>query len=136
MQQFCSLVDKRFSLRRVEPKATPCEVDALNCQYLFSWTSNGSLHSSKWYAEDDSTVGSVDNLTHEAFRLIEKTWPCFRLPNVTSLPQNIFFEKAQQIFVHDKVELVNGCRALGSENECDNAEKKFVEISLKQQNSL
>ena len=46
------------------------------------------------------------------------------------------FEKAQQIFVHDEVEIVDGCRVLGSVIGSDSAEKKFVERSPKQQKSL
>ena len=46
------------------------------------------------------------------------------------------FEKAQQNFDHDEVEIVDSCKVLGNVISSDNAEKKFVEKSLKQQKSL
>ena len=56
------------------------------------------------------------------------------LPNVTLLQERLF-EKAQRIFVHNQVEIIGGCRVLGSVRGSDNAEKKFVEKSNKQQKS-
>ena len=58
------------------------------------------------------------------------------LPSAVSLPKNIFLKMRKNIFVHDDVEIVDGCRVLGSVIDSDNAEKKFVERSLKQQKSL
>ena len=43
------------------------------------------------------------------------------------------FEKAQRIFVHNQEEKIDGCSVLGSVIASDNAEKKFLERSLKQQ---
>ena len=58
------------------------------------------------------------------------------LPNDTSLPKNIFFKKAQQIFVNDEVDIVDGCRVLVIVIGSDNAEEKSVKRSLKQQKLL
>ena len=58
------------------------------------------------------------------------------LPNATSLEKEHLFEKAQQVFVHDGVDVVDGYRVLGSVIGSDRAEKNTVERSLKQQNLL
>ena len=52
------------------------------------------------------------------------------------ITKKYLFEKAQQIFVDDEVEVVDSCRALGSVIGSDNADKKFVERSLKQKKLL
>ena len=43
------------------------------------------------------------------------------------------FEKSQQIFVHDQLEIVDGCRVPSCVTNSDNADKKFAEKSLKKQ---
>ena len=45
-------------------------------------------------------------------------------------------ENAKQVFVHDKVEKVDGCRVLGSVVNSDNGGIELAGRSLKQQNSL
>ena len=45
------------------------------------------------------------------------------------------FEKAQRIFVHNQVEIIDGCRVLGNVRGSDNAEKEFVDRSYKQHKS-
>ena len=48
------------------------------------------------------------------------------LPNATSLPKNIFLKKHSRFldFVHDEVEIVDGCRVLGSVIGSDSAEQQ------------
>ena len=46
--------------------------------------------------------------------------------------QKTSFEKMQQIFVHDKVEIVDGSGLLGRIISSDNAGKKFVKRSHQQ----
>ena len=51
------------------------------------------------------------------------------------ITKEYLFERAQQIFPHE-VEIDDGCRVLGSVIGSENAEKKFVEKSLKQKSLL
>ena len=87
----------------------------------------------KWHADNGTAVGYLDNLKN-VFESLQKHGSVFdyRLTNATILQKEQFFHKAG-IFVHDEVEIDDGCRVLGSGIDSDNAEKKFVERSLKQQ---
>ena len=69
---------------------------------------------------------------------LEKHGPAFgyHLNQMSHHCQGHQFEKAQHNFVHDEVEKVDGCRVLGSVLGSDNAEKVFLERSLKKHKLL
>ena len=89
----------------------------------------------KWYADDVNAVCSHDNMK-KLFDSLIKHGPAFvyQLTKCHIITKKHLFGKAQQIFVHDEVEIVDGCRVLGGVISSENAKKKkFVERSLKQQ---
>ena len=86
----------------------------------------------KWYADNGNAVGSLDKLK-KLFDLLKKHGPVFGflLTKCHIITKQHFFEKAQKIFVHKKIEIVDDCRVFDSAIGSDNAEKKFVEKSQK-----
>ena len=95
------------------------------------------LNSSKKYANDGNAVSSHENLKN-LFDTLKKHCPAFgyHLTKCHIITKEHLFESAQQIFAHDDLEIVDGCRLLSSVIGSENAAKEFVEISLKQQKQL
>ena len=58
------------------------------------------------------------------------------MPHLYIISKEHLSEKAQQIFAHDEMEIIDGCRVLSSVIGSESAVKQFVEISLKQQKSF
>ena len=89
------------------------------------------------YADNGNTVGSLDNLK-KILGSLKNHCPAFgyHLTECHITTQEHPFEKTLQIFDLNEVEIVDGCRVLGSKIGSDNTEKKFVEGSLQQQKLL
>ena len=81
----------------------------------------------KWYADDDNAFGSLDKLK-KLYDSLKKHGPAFgyNLTKCHIIIKEHLFEKAQQVFVHNEVEKVDGCRVLGSVKVFDKAEKNFL----------
>ena len=56
--------------------------------------------------------------------------------SIILLPKKNFLKKAQHIFIHDEVEIIDGCRVLDIVIRSESAEKNIVERSRKQKSFL
>ena len=74
----------------------------------------------KWYTDDCNAVGSLDNLA---------AFGCHPTKRHVFTKEHLC-KKAQHNFVHDEVQIDDGCRELGSVIGSDKTEKKFVERLL------
>ena len=80
----------------------------------------------KWHEDNGNGVGSLDTLKN-VFDSLKKHGTDFGY-NFTKchiITKENLFEKTQQVFDQDEVEIADGCRALGSVIGSDTAEKKF-----------
>ena len=78
----------------------------------------------KRHANDGNAVDSLDNMK-TVFESLKRHGPAFgyHLNKCHIITKEYLFEKAQQTFFHDEVEIVDGFRVLGSVIGSNNAEK-------------
>ena len=104
----------------------PCYVDIPNCHYPPIELHDDCFTVQKWCDNYGNAVSSLDNLK-KLFDSLKKHGPAngYHLTKCHITTKEHLFEKAQQVFVHDEVEIADGFGVLDSVIGSDNAENKF-----------